>query len=91
MVDVNIAGTITDENPYLITIVVEDEYDSVEPKVTIENKTNINQVVKLEASRRGEDKDGRKYTVKILVTDLAGNMSISTLEVIVPHDQGKKK
>ncbi len=90
MVDVNIVGTITDENPYLTTILVEDEYDLVEPKVIIENQTSINQVLKLEASRRGDDKDGRKYTVKILVTDLAGNTSLSTTEVTVPHDQGKK-
>ena len=91
MVDVNITGTITDENPYLTTIVVDDEYDLVEPSVTIENQTSINQIIKLEASRKGEDNDGRKYIIKILATDLAGNTSLATTEVIVPHDQGKKK
>lgn len=91
MVDVNITGTITDENPYLTTIIVDDEYDLAEPKVTIENQPNINQVIKLEASRRGDDSDGRKYIIKILATDLAGNTSLATAEVIVPHDQGKKK
>jgi len=91
MVDVNIVGNITDENPYLTKILVDDEYDLVEPKVTITNQTNINQVIKLEASRKGDDKDGRKYTIKILVTDLAGNTSLTTQEVIVPHDQRNKK
>lgn len=91
MVDVNIVGTITDENPYLLTIIVDDEYEAVEPEVTIENQTSINQIIKLEASRKGEDTDGRKYVIKILATDLAGNTSLATTEVIVPHDQGKKK
>ena len=86
--------TTTDENPYLIEIFVDDEfvddeYDLIEPKITIQNQTNINQTLKLEASRKGDDSDGRKYTVKILATDLAGNTSLSTQEVIVPHDQGK--
>ena len=91
MVDVNITGNITDENPYLTKILVDDEYDLVEPTVTIQNQNNINQTIKLKASRKGDDLDGRKYRIKILATDLAGNTSISTKEVVVPHDQGKKK
>ncbi len=91
MVDVNITGTISDENTYLTKILVDDEYDSVEPSITIQNQTDINQAIKLEASRKGEDVDGRKYLIKILATDLAGNTSLKTTEVIVPHDQGKKK
>src|SRR3989344_5088254 len=83
MVDVNITGNITDENPYLTKILVDDEYDLVEPTVTIQNQTDINQTIKLEASRRGDDMDGRKYTIKILATDLAGNTSLSTTEIIV--------
>lgn len=91
MVDVNITGNITDDNPYLTKIIIDDEYDAVEPTVIIGDQTNINQVIKLEASRRGEDTDGRKYIIKILSTDLAGNTSVATTEVIAPHDQGKKK
>ncbi len=89
MVNVNITGIVTDENPYLINILVDDEYDLIEPSITIENETDINQTIKLEAFRRGDDKDGRIYKVKILATDLAGNTSLSTTEVVVPHDQGK--
>ncbi|MBI2613263.1 MAG: hypothetical protein HYW62_00605 [Candidatus Levybacteria bacterium] len=89
MVNVNITGAITDENPYLVTILVDDEYDLIEPSITIQNQTNINETIKLEASRKGGDKDGRKYTIKILATDLAGNTSLSIAEVIVPHDQRK--
>lgn len=91
MVDVNITGTITDDNPYQTKIIIEDEYDLVEPTVTIQNQTSINQAIKLEASRKGEDINGRMYTIKIFVTDLAGNTSVATTEVIVPHDQGKKR
>ncbi|MBI2020345.1 alpha/beta hydrolase [Candidatus Daviesbacteria bacterium] len=87
LVDVNVTGNINDENPYLTKIIVDDEYNLVEPEVTILNQTNINQIIQLEASRKGGDKDGRKYIIKILVTDLAGNTSLSTQEVIVPHDQ----
>lgn len=91
MVDVNIAGIAADENPYLVKILVDDEYHLVEPSVIIQNQTSINQVIKLEASRKGDDLDGRKYAVKILATDLAGNTSVSAYEVIVPHDQRNKK
>lgn len=91
MVDVTISGTITDDNPYLTTIIVDDEYNLVEPTIQLTNQTEINQTIKLKASRRGNDKDGRKYKIKMLATDLAGNTSLSTLEVVVPHDKGKKK
>lgn len=90
MVNVNVTGIISDQNPYQTTIKVEDEYGLVEPSVTITNQTNINQVIKLEASRKGDDQGGRKYTIKILATDLAGNTSLAISEVVVPHDQGKK-
>lgn len=88
MVDITTTGAITDENPYLTTILVDDEYDLVEPSIT-SFETEINQKIQLEASRKGEDKDGRKYVIKVLTTDLAGNTSLAAFEVIVPHDQRK--
>lgn len=90
MVDINITGNIRDQNPYQTIIKVEDEYGLIEPSITLLNQTNINQIIKLEASRKGDDLDGRKYVVKILATDKAGNTSLETKEVLVPHDQGKK-
>lgn len=90
MVDINITGNISDQNPYQTIIKVEDEYGLIEPSVTITNQINISQVIKLEASRKGDDMDGRKYVVKILATDKAGNTSLEIKEIIVPHDQGKK-
>ena len=87
MVDVNIVGNIIDENPYLTTITVEDEYNLVEPAITTYYQTAVNQTMQLEASRRGDDQNGRTYLIRILVTDLAGNSTQQQLEVVVPHDQ----
>lgn len=70
-------------------IVVDDEYDEVEPSVTLGPETLIDQTIQLRAAREDEDKDGRKYTVKVLTTDVAGNTSLATIDVIVPHDEGK--
>jgi len=91
MVDVRVAGTIIDDNPYLLKIIVDDEYGEVEPSVTTEYQTDIDQTIKLKASRKGGDKDGRTYTIRVFATDIAGNTSLSTFDVLVPHDQGKKK
>lgn len=86
MVDVKITGSVNDDNPYETIILVEDEYDLVEPSLTI-YEAEISQTIKLQASRRGNDRDGRKYTIKLSASDLAGNTSIATFEVIVPHSR----
>ena len=86
MVDVNLTGSITDEIPYETKILVDDEYDLLEPFI-FTDQAQINQTVQLKAFRREDDKDGRKYTIKVLSTDLAGNSSFESFEVIVPHDQ----
>ena len=80
MVDVTITGSATDDASYII-IQVDDEYGLVEPPIS-----GFGQNIKLQANRREEDKDGRKYIIKVL--DFAGNESINTAEVTVPHDQG---
>lgn len=50
-----------------------------------------NSIISLIAERNGEDKDGRVYTITVTVYD-AGELSDSgSVDVIVPHDQGKKK
>ncbi len=84
MVDVTITGNSSDPNIYRTKITVEDEYQQVEPVVT-----GFNQTIKLQASRREDDKDGRKYTIKATAEDLSGNFSEAKVEVIVPHDQKK--
>lgn len=63
---------------------VTDEYGKVEPIMS-----NFGDVIQLEASRGGDDKDGRLYTIFTTTTDKAGNQSTSSTTVICPHDQGK--
>lgn len=83
MVDVIIAGSASDNNPIANKIFeVQDEYDQVEPSIT-----EFGNTIKLQASRQGQDKDGRKYLIKTKVSDLAGNETQTTTEVLVPHDQ----
>ena len=57
----------------------------------IDHQTDINQIIKLEASRREDDKNGRSYKIHIFATDLAGNTTLVTQEVLVPHDQRNQK
>jgi sugar lactone lactonase YvrE len=42
-------------------------------------------------SERSGSGDGRVYTITITATDASGNSSQSLVEIIVPHDKGKKK
>jgi hypothetical protein len=42
------------------------------------------------AERDGKG-DGRTYTITVTATDAAGNSTTGTVEVFVPHDNGKKK
>jgi hypothetical protein len=44
--------------------------------------------VALKASRRGDDQDGRHYTIAVSANDLAGNLGVGSAIVTVPHDQG---
>ena len=45
--------------------------------------------LRLRAERQGTG-DGRVYTITITATDVSGNESIATLEVLAPHDKRKK-
>lgn len=42
-------------------------------------------------SERSGSGDGRSYTIAITATDDSGNSSTASLDIIVPHDRGKKK
>ena len=43
----------------------------------------------LRADRTGKDKNGRVYTLNLQCSDAASNSTAKTVQVTVPHDQGK--
>jgi hypothetical protein len=92
MVPVTISGTITDQTSGVstATYAVKDEYGSVQPSgsVTLVNSSySFN--IQLQASRNGNDKDGRQYTITVSARDNAGNQRSVSTGVTVPHDQGQ--
>lgn len=83
--DVFIGGSATDATSSITSVVftVTDEYGIVQPSIS-----NFNSTIQLEAWREGTDMDGRYYTIAAVATDIAGNKSIASAIVFVPHDQG---
>ena len=47
-------------------------------------------VISLVAERYGEDKDGRVYVITVTAYDAGGLSNRGSVEILVPHDQGKK-
>lgn len=94
MVPVTISGTITDSLSGVDTssaaFAVVDEYGQVQPSgpISLGSGGSYSFTVLLQASRNGNDKDGRKYTITVSAKDLAGNLGSAATIVTVPHDQG---
>jgi glycosidase len=94
MVAVSVSGTITDSlsgvNPSTAAFAVTDEYGQVQPHgpVTLGTGGSYSFSVQLQASRNGNDQDGRHYTITVSASDYAGNVGSGSAVVIVPHDQG---
>jgi hypothetical protein len=99
LVSVTVSGTITDElggsgvNVSSAAYVVVDEYGRIQPLGTIALGTDGRYAftVAIEASRNGNDQDGRQYTIAVSAKDHAGNLGVASTIVTVPHDQGKSK
>jgi hypothetical protein len=93
LVAVTVSGTMTDAisgvNPNSGTFVATDEYGTVQPSGTfiINADGSYAFTVQLEASRQGDDKDGRLYVITVQGNDNAGNAGAATTTVVVPHDQ----
>jgi hypothetical protein len=49
---------------------------------------NFSFIIDLQASRLGQDKNGRVYMIDVFGEDHAGNFGVGTTDVVVPHDQG---
>lgn len=89
--------------PITATISVKDDYDPA-PEIKLESITpselsapddiqdatlgTDDRQFMLKATRDGNNKAGRVYTVIYSATDASGNQSIATATVTVPHDQG---
>jgi len=93
-VTVNISGDATDIGTglSLITFRVVDEYGEVEPLIPAIAGSGApfvrwSRQLQLQASRRGEDRDGRTYTIEVTVSDGACNTKTATATVVVPHDR----
>ena len=93
-VTVNISGDASDVGTGVSSIAfrIVDEYGEVEPLVPAVAGSGApfvrwSRQMQLQASRRGEDRDGRTYTIEAMVTDGACNTKVATTTVVVPHDE----
>jgi hypothetical protein len=92
-VPVTVTGHVSDSSgriPRVVSYQVNDSYGEVQPSGSARVSANGNYsfVVSLQASRLGQDKNGRQYAIVVWATDHAGNTGWATTLVIVPHDQG---
>jgi hypothetical protein len=93
-VQVTVSGTISDSlsgvDPSTASYAVVDEYGLVQPSgpVTLGAGGSYSFTISLQASRNGNDSNGRQYTITVSAKDLAGNVGSAATIVTVPHDQG---
>jgi uncharacterized lipoprotein YddW (UPF0748 family) len=94
METVTVSGTATDVGTGLdsITFQVIDDYGLVQPEIAQidgwgSNSLDWSVAIPLEASRIGQDKDGRKYTIQVTLKDRACNVTTLSTTVAVDHDQ----
>jgi sugar lactone lactonase YvrE len=95
-VPVTVSGAITDSgsgvDPSTLACKVVDSEGSVQPACSVGSLGAggaYSFTVSLVASRNGNDKNGRTYTISVSASDYAGNSASVSTAVIVPHDQGK--
>ena len=73
-----------------VSYVVTDEYGaslSIPTRTLSGNSASWTETLSLEARRNGDDLDGRLYRVTATLTDVAGNTSTATTDIVVSHDQ----
>jgi hypothetical protein len=90
-VEVTTSGTVSPGTQPIPAYAVIDEYGQVQPSgsFTVGADGSYSFGVTLIASRDGNDKDGRTYTINVIATDQIGNVGSCSAVVTVPHDQGK--
>ncbi|HEU4834180.1 MAG TPA: family 10 glycosylhydrolase [Pyrinomonadaceae bacterium] len=73
-----------------VSYVVTDEYGTpltLPVRSLSGSSATWNETLAVETRRDGTDLDGRSYVVVATLTDIAGNTSIFTTKILVPHDQ----
>jgi hypothetical protein len=78
-------------NANTATYVVTDEYGQVQPKGSVALRADGSYAftIQLQASRNGNDTDGRQYIITVSAQDKAGNKGSAAIGVTVPHDLGQ--
>src|SRR4029453_7456085 len=94
MVPVTISGMIKDAesgvNASTAAYAVTDEYELIQPSghfTILDANGSYAFTIQLQASRRGNDQDGREYVISISAQDNEGNHRSKYTIVTVPHDQ----
>jgi hypothetical protein len=88
MVDVAASVTTTGTLVNVTRTITSSETPSESKSPVFENGSDIYHF-KLRASRNGNNKAGRTYTITFTGTDACGNIVSKSTTVFVPHDQGK--
>ncbi len=97
MIRVHVTGSVTDNGTDQsglappVTYRILDEYAEVPPHdqiITVAPDGHFDFYVTLDASRHGDDLDGRQYLIRVNAQDNAGNAAQQTATVVVPHDRG---
>jgi hypothetical protein len=97
LVPVTISGTITDGgsgvNARSAKFAVHDEYHVVQPQgeIALDPAGNYSFAILLQASRRGNDRDRRRYTIRMSAMDNAGNRGVKATSVTVLHRRPHRK
>ena len=91
-VDVRIDGSGSDSVSGLASVsyVVTDEYGSpltLPLRSLSGSSTTWNETLAVESRREGTDLNGRLYVVVATLTDTAGNTTVISTNILVPHDQ----
>ncbi len=95
MAPVVVSGTITDAGSGVdvstAAYAVTDEYRQVQPmgSVTLRSDGRYSFTIQLQASRNGNDQNGRQYTIIVSALDHAGNKGSAATGVTVPQNQGQ--
>jgi uncharacterized lipoprotein YddW (UPF0748 family) len=93
IVNVRLDGTGSDSVSGLqnISYVITDEYGTsltLPLRALTGSSSSWSEALAVEARREGTDLNGRIYVVVATLTDVAGNSTTGTIEIVVPHDQG---